>query len=189
MANSNNSVITGKLRGTLGKELVFREWDGKTVVAKAPKARKGPATAPQLKIQENFTLAAKYATSVMEGTDQGIRDAYTARLNPRQNLFSRAVADFMSPPVVKNIGTSEYTGVVGSAITIRAVDDFRVTGVLVEIFAASGTLLEKGNAIQLNNGIDWTYRTTQANAVLAGSKINVIATDVPGNTGTLAVTL
>ncbi len=62
MANSNNSVITGKLRGTLGKELVFREWDGKTVVAKAPKARTGPATAPQLKIQENFTLAAKYAT-------------------------------------------------------------------------------------------------------------------------------
>jgi hypothetical protein len=189
MANSNNSVITGKFRGTIGKELVFREWDGKTVVAKAPKARKGLATDAQLKIQENFTLAAKYATSVMEGTDQGIRDAYTARLNPRQNLFSRAVADFMSPPVVKNIGTGAYSAVVGSTITIRAVDDFRVTGVLVEIFAASGTLLEKGNAVQQNNGIDWTYTTTQANAVLAGSKISAIATDVPGNTGTLAVTL
>ena len=108
MANSNNSVITGKFRGTIGKELVFREWDGKTVVAKAPKARTGPATAAQLKIQENFMLAAKYATSVMEGTDQGIRDAYAARLKPRQNLFSRAVADFMSPPVVKTIGTSAY---------------------------------------------------------------------------------
>ena len=34
MANSNNSVITGKFRGSLGKELVFRDWDGKTVVAK-----------------------------------------------------------------------------------------------------------------------------------------------------------
>ena len=42
MANSNNSVITGKFRGTLGKELVFREWEGKTVVAKAPKKRTGP---------------------------------------------------------------------------------------------------------------------------------------------------
>jgi hypothetical protein len=189
MANSNNSVITGKFRGTIGKELVFREWDGKTVVAKAPKARTGPATAAQLKIQENFMLAAKYATSVKEGTDQGIRDAYSAALKPRQNLFSRAVADFMSPPVVKTIGSSAYTGVVGSTITIRAVDDFRVTGVLVEIFAVSGTLLEKGNAVQQTNGIDWTYTTTQANAVLAGSKISAIATDVPGNTGTLAVTL
>jgi hypothetical protein len=189
MANSNNSVITGKFRGTIGKELVFREWDGKTVVAKAPKARTGPATPAQLKIQENFTLAAKYATSVMEGTDQGIKDAYTARLNPRQNLFSRAVADFMSPPVVKTIGTSAYTGVIGSTITIRAVDDFRVTGVLVEIFAASGTLLEKGNAMQLTNGVDWIYTATLANATLTGSKINAIATDVPGNTGTLSVTL
>ncbi len=189
MANSNNSVITGKFRGTIGKELVFREWDGKTVVAKAPKARTGPGTAAQLKIQENFTLAAKYARSVKDGTDQGIRDAYTAALKPRQNLFSRAVADFMSPPVVKSIDTSAYSGVVGSAFKIRAVDDFRVTGVQVEIFTASGTLLEKGNAVQSTNGVDWIYTATLANATLTGSKINAIATDVPGNTGTLAVTL
>jgi hypothetical protein len=158
-------------------------------VAKAPKARTGPATAPQLKIQENFTLAAKYARSVKEGTDQGIRDAYAAVLKPRQNLFSRAVADFMSPPVVKSINTSTYNDVVGSTITIRAVDDFRVTGVRVEIFAASGTLLENGNAVQQTNGVDWTYTTTQANALPAGSKISAIATDFPGNTGTRVVTL
>ena len=189
MANSNNGIIAGKLRGTLGKELVFREWEGKTVVAKAPKKRTGPGTAAQLKIQENFLLAAKYATSVVEGKDQGIKDAYNAARKPRQNLFSRAAADFMSPPVVKTIDTIAYNGVVGSTIKIRAIDDFRVTGVLVEIFAASGTLLEKGNAVQQNNGIDWTYTTTQANAMLAGSKINAIATDVPGNTGTKEVTL
>ena len=189
MANSNNSVITGKLRGTLGKELVFREWDGKTVVAKAPKARTGPATAAQLQIQENFMLAAKYARSVMKGTDQGIRDAYAAALKPRQNLFSRAVADFMSFPVVKTIDASSYTGVVGNTIRIRATDDFRVTGVLVEIFAASGALLEKGNAVQQINGVDWTYTATQANSPLTGSKISAIASDVPGNEGTLQVTL
>jgi hypothetical protein len=189
MANSNNSVITGKFRGTLGKELVFREWEGKTVVAKAPKKRRGPGTAAQLKIQETFLLAAKYARSVMKGTDQGIKDAYNAARRPRQNLFSRAAADFMSPPVVNSIDTIAYNGVVGSTIKIRAVDDFRVTGVLVEIFAASGTVLEKGNAIQQINGLDWNYTTTQANAVLAGSKISAIATDVPGNTGTLVVVL
>ena len=47
MANSNNSVITGKFRGALGKELVFREWEGKTVVAKAPKRRQGDSTPGQ----------------------------------------------------------------------------------------------------------------------------------------------
>jgi hypothetical protein len=69
------------------------------------------------------------------------------------------------------------------------VDDFRVTGVQVEIQAANGTLLEKGNAVQQVNGVDWTYTATQANNLLTGSKINAIATDVPGNTGTLAITL
>ena len=69
MANSNNSVITGKLRGTLGKELVFREWEGKTVVAKAPKGREGDPTPAQAQTQERFLLASRYARAVMRGQD------------------------------------------------------------------------------------------------------------------------
>ena len=189
MANSNNSVITGKLRGSLGKELVFRDWEGKTVVAKAPKARTGDSTPGQVQTQENFLLASKYGKAVMLGQDQGIRDAYTAALRPRQNLYSRALEDFLSPQVVKSIATTNYTGVIGSNIAVRAVDDFRVTGVQVEIYAASGALLEKGNAVQQVNGVDWTYTATQVNNPLAGSKIKAIATDVPGNQGTLEITL
>jgi hypothetical protein len=189
MANSNNSVITGKLRGTLGKELVFREWQGKTVVAKAPKARKGDPTPGQVQAQETFLLASIYGKAVMDGQDQGIKDAYTAALRPRQNLFARAVQDFLSPPVVKTIGTGNYTGIVGSKITVRAVDDFRVIGVRVEISAANGSLLEKGDAVQQVNGVDWIYTATQANNPLTASKIKAIATDVPGNEGTLELTL
>jgi hypothetical protein len=189
MAHSNNSVITGKLSGTIGKELVFRDWEGKTVVAKAPKARVRAPGPDQLQRQEKFLLASRYAKAVKDGTDQGIKDAYTAALRPRQNLFSRALEDYMSPPEVKSVNTSAYTGIAGSTITVRAVDDFHVTGVQVEIFAANGTLLEKGNAVQQTNGLDWTYTATQANAAMTGSKINAIATDVPGNTGTKAITL
>jgi hypothetical protein len=189
MANSNNSVITGKLRGALGKELVFREWEGKTVVAKAPKSREGDPTPAQAQIQERFLLASRYAKSIVKGEDQGIRDAYTEALRPRQNLYSRALEDFMSPPDVRSIGTRNYTGASGSRITVRAVDDFRVTGVHVEIHAANGTLLEEGNAEQNANGIDWTYTAKQANNLLTGSKIKAIASDVPGNEGTLEVTL
>ncbi len=125
----------------------------------------------------------------MKGQDQGIRDAYAAALRPRQNLYSRAVEDLMSPPVVKSIGNRNYTGVSGSTITIRALDDFRVTAVQVEIYAAGGSLLEKGNAVQQVNGVDWTYTATQANNPLTASKIKAIATDVPGNEGTMEITL
>ena len=78
MANSNKSVITGKFRGSLGKELVFRQWEGKTVVAKAPGSREGDPTAAQAQTQERFLLASRYGLAVMNGQDQGIRDAYIA---------------------------------------------------------------------------------------------------------------
>jgi hypothetical protein len=45
MAHANNSIITGKFKGSPGKEPVFRDWDGKTIVAKSPKARTGDLTA------------------------------------------------------------------------------------------------------------------------------------------------
>ena len=189
MANANNSVITGKFRGTLRKELVFREWDGKTITAKAPKSREGDPTPAQAQVQVKFLLASRYARAVVKGDDQGIKDAYTAALRPRQNLYSRAVEDFMSPPVVNSISTGKYTGANGSQIMVRAVDDFRVTAVQVEIYTANGALLEKGNAEQQVNGIDWTYTATQANNPLTGSKIKAIATDVPGNEGMLELVL
>jgi len=57
MAHANNSPITGKFRGSPGKELVFREWDGNTVVAKSRKSRSGDPTDVQAEIQEKFLVA------------------------------------------------------------------------------------------------------------------------------------
>src|SRR5690348_1206064 len=129
MAHSNNSVITGKFQGSLGKELVFREWDGKTVVAKAPKRKNKDFTARQLEVQEKFLMATRYAKSVMENADKSLFDAYAAALRPRQNVYSRALEDFATLPEVKTITTRNYKGAIGDKIVIRAVDDFRVTGV------------------------------------------------------------
>ncbi|MBO9204773.1 MULTISPECIES: hypothetical protein [Niastella] len=189
MAHSNNSLVTGKLRGSLGKELVFREWAGKTVVAKAPKKRKGEPTAKQVEIQEKFLIASRYAKAIVESADKSMAEAYAAVLKPRQNVYSRALEDFMSPPIVKSIDTRDYKGTAGNKIVVRAIDDFRVVDVQVEIYAANGTLLETGKAIQAIYGLDWTYTATQANTPLAGTKIKAIATDVPGNDGILDVSL
>jgi hypothetical protein len=191
MAHSNNSLTTGKLSGTLGKELVFREWEGKTVVAKAPGKRKGDPTAKQAETQQKFLIASRYARSVIKSQDKSMATAYAAVLKPRQNVYSRAVEDYMSPPVVDNINTRNYKGAVGDKIAVLAIDDFRVVSVRVEIYAASGVLLEAGNAEPSMDGfdVDWTYTATQANNLLAGSKIKAIATDVPRNEGMLEVSL
>jgi hypothetical protein len=189
MASVNNSIVTRKFKGLLGDEVVFRQWEGKTVVAKAPEAREGEPTPAQAQLQERFFVASRYAKSVIKNADKSLAEAYAAVLRPRQNVYSRALEDFMSIPEVKSIDVRKYKGVIGGKIETRAIDDFRVKGVRVEVYAANGTLLEEGDAEQNLNGIDWTYTATQANNLLTGSKIKAIATDVPGNEGILEVTL
>jgi hypothetical protein len=189
MAHSNNSLVTGKLKGTLGKELVFRDWEGKTVVAKAPKKREGDPTAKQAEIQQKFLLASRYARAIIKSTDKSMAEAYATVLRPRQNVYSRALEDFLNPPDVLSINTRNYKGIAGNTIVVRAIDDFRVVSVQVEIYSANGTLLEEGKAEQDKYGLDWMYTATQANATLAGTKITAIATDVPGNEGILVVSL
>ena len=187
MAILNNSIIASQLSGLLGEEVVFRQWDGQTIVAKAPKARTKPYSPEELQRQENFALANKYAREILK--DEQMKAGYTAALRPRQHAINRAVQDFMISPEVKNIDASRYTGMAGSSVSVRAIDDFRVISVKVEIFTASDTLLEQGSATVQENSFDWIYAATQTNSTLAGTKIRATATDNPGNEGTLEITL
>jgi hypothetical protein len=189
MAHANNNIITGNLKGSVGKQLVFRQWEGKTIVSKFPKSRTGNPTPAQAEITEKFQLASRYAKSVLSNANQSLAQAYATALKPRQNVYSRALEDFLSAPVVKNIDTRNYSGAEGEKIVIRALDDYRVTTVRVEIRDAEDRIIDTGNAVQDLNGIDWTYAATYGNAVLPGTKIRAIATDVPGNEGMLEVTL
>ena len=188
MAFAENRTIAGALRGSLGKELVFREWDGKIIVSKYS-ASTVESTRAQAKTREKFSLASKYAKSVLRNPDNALAEAYAAVLKPRQNVYSRALEDFMSPPVVKLIDTSNYNGNVGSMIIVHAVDDFRVTGVTAEIFSTGGTLLEYGEAIIDTNSLNWVFTCTKINNLVPGMIIKATATDIPGNTGSLELTL
>ena len=184
-----NSIVSGKFSGILGKEIVFRDWAGKTVVAKAPKSRKGAPSVKQAEIQKRFLYASRYAKAIVTNADQSMADAYALKLRPRQNPYSRAVEDFMSSPVVENIDLRNYAGAIGNKLKVRAIDDFRVVSVRLEIYAANGTQLEAGDATLDLNGIDWTYTVTQPNSLLANSRVIAIATDVPGNEGAMEVTV
>jgi hypothetical protein len=189
MAHSDNSVLMRKLRGLLGKELVFRDWAGKTVVSKAPKKRTAPSSPEQAATNVKFLLASRYAKTITTSEDQAMAEAYALVLKPRQNVYSRALEDFLASPKIKFIKTHNYNGIPGDKILIRATDDFRVISTVVEIYTADGAFLEMGNAVQNPNGIDWTYTATLDNTQLAGSKIKAIATDVPANEGIKEITL
>ena len=87
MAHSNNSVITGKFKGSLGKEIVFRNWDGKTVVAKAPEHKQGVPMLNRMLIQLIF------AVFFCEGKGHLLQTS----LNKRHHRQSRLYVHFSRP--------------------------------------------------------------------------------------------
>lgn len=185
----NSSMVTKKLRGALGDELVFRRWQGDSIVAAAPEKRDTEPTAKQLEVQKRFLLASQYAKAILNSPDQTMAQAYARVLRKRQNVYCRAAEDYMKSPEVEIINADNYHGAINDKIVVTAVDDFRVTDVQVEIYAPDGTLLEKESADQNTDGGTWTYTTQRVNNLLPGCKIKAIATDVPGNKGVLEVTL
>jgi hypothetical protein len=81
------------------------------------------------------------------------------------------------------IDTGAYSGRPGDAIAVYAVDDFGVRQVFVTIQATNGGIVEEGVAAAQAGG-RWVYIATAANAVLAGCRVVVQASDLPGNTAT-----
>ncbi len=172
--------FTRGISGKVSHDMVFRSQRGNTVLYVNPKRRAG-FTLKQQEAQVRFKEATLYGKRILK--DIVLRAEYQ-ELGNRQgsnNAYQAAVGDYLSKPVVSYIDAVGYSGKVGDAITVRAVDDFEVMSVRVSIFNADGTLLETGLALPEENGIEWVFLATVANTNVVGSKLEVTATDRPGN--------
>ncbi len=178
MAESIN-VITHGMSGMIGDVIVFRQRAGKTFTSAAPRPTEHKPSAAELQHRQQFQEAIIYGKQAL--TDTKLKEEYQAQAKPGQSAFNVAVADLLHAPDIDTVDLSNYMGKVGDTITIRATDDFMVTGVTISISDADGTLVEKGAAVLGSNGLDWVYTATVANLNLSGDKIVVLATDLPGN--------
>ncbi|GET34717.1 hypothetical protein PbJCM13498_35800 [Prolixibacter bellariivorans] len=179
MAKVGNNIVTTGLSGKLGNLIVFRNVNGKTIVAAAPRERTVEPSEAQLNNQNHFQEAVIYGKSATK--DETMKAAYEAAAKEGQSAYNVAVADFMKAPQINEVDLSNYTGQPDSYILVRATDDFNVAEVTVTIQNADGTEVESGTA-QLEPGtIWWRYTATATNESLDGDKIMIRATDVPGN--------
>ena len=185
MSQSTNNIVTEGLSGKV-YQLVFKQWFGRTIVAKRPR-KFTTVTSNQLNIRENFKKAATYAKAAI--TDAVLKLAYKAKAKPGQTAYNMAFADFFNLPEIGDIDSSGYNGVVGSKLIAGVKDDFKVVSVKVIIEKSNGTLLEEGDASILTDGLHWEYKSTVQNATVAGTKISFIATDMPGHSITKLKTL
>ena len=180
MAESENNIVTHGLSGKVGNTLVFRQRAGKTVVASPPHHTNKPVSNPQVLQRQKFQEAVIYGKIAIK--DIATKAAYEAAAASGISAFNIAVADMLNAPDIELIDLSAYHGNIGDKITVKATDDFKVTGVTVGIYKTDGTLIEKGSAIAGTNGLLWVYNATVANsASITGDKIVVDVTDTPGN--------
>lgn len=99
--------------------------------------------------------------------------------------FDVAFADFLNAPSIDSIDLSEYSGRVGSRITIVVLDDFAVSSVYVKIQNSDGSIADEGFAAPGLFSTEWIFTASQDNPELTGDKITITATDLPGNDTTL----
>lgn len=167
----------------LGKVVVYREHRGKLVMSNRPK-RTGILTPNQVQAKSRFLGAVKYAKKQM--ADPVSKQEYQPSPDSRfTSAYSRAVADFLTAPVISHVDVSRYQGAVGDKILIKASDDFKVTSVHVSILKPDGTLLEQGDAVLQDDSVDeYEYVATVAFPKAAGTKVIVAVRDKPANVTT-----
>ena len=184
----NNDLVRGA-RGNFAKQFVYKKRGNNTHIARMPAVNKnGISTPAQAGLRERFSSASLYAKGAVSNPE--LKKEYQKKPSPGATAFNMALRDYFKPPVVKSIDPSNYDGNVGSGLIVSAKDDFRVVAVSVSIRTAAGVLLEEG-AAQLNpvNLNQWIYTATVENAALAGTLITATASDLPGNSASLEISL
>lgn len=180
MAHVKKNVVTEGLSGKLGNNIVFRNRGGKTVVSVTPEKKKWQPTEAQHQHTRRFRQAIAYGKQALQ--DPATKAAYEARAKNGQSAFNVAVADYLNAPDMYEADFGTYQGAKGSQLVLPVVDDHLVTEVTVALYNQAGALVEEGPATLHDNGVDWLYTTQKQNANVAGSKLIVRASDLPGNT-------
>lgn len=178
MARSTNNLITLGLHGLIGDMLVFRTRNGKTFVSAKPKERTGELSEAQQAHNSKFQQATLYAKAIT--ADPFMKEAYREASKSGAPAYNVAVADFFHAPDIHSVDLSNYSGKIDDTIAIIVSDDFRVKEVTVKIINADGTVVEQGSA-DLVSADTWLYRAKAENISLDGDKIEIKASDLPGN--------
>lgn len=189
MAKSENNEVMYGARGKVGNLVVFKNFaNDRTIISKRRRKVDNPRYSQAQEVtKDTFRDAVIYAKGAIG--DPVLLAFYKQYAKPGSSAYNMALADFCKLPEIKTINTSNYQGTVGDLITVRAVDNFKITSLKVTIFSADDELLETGLAVMAPNNADWVYHTTSPNLELPNTVIKVEATDTPGHVSLLEKTI
>jgi len=166
--------------GTIGK-LVYREVDGKTIVALRPKRRKGPPSEAALAHQQRFKRASRWAKAVLLDDEKA---PFYRALGKKMKItaYAAAMSDFLKSPTIEELDLSFYAGQAGQRIKFTAEDNGSVVNAMVTISDGDTHVFESGQATEVDPGTGyWTYGAITT--IPAGTHVTVTVkvSDRPGN--------
>lgn len=178
MANGNRSIVVGRLSGSIGDELTFKNTASGSVVSKKIKAYQQPYTDSQKDVQRQFKRAVAYAKHAIG--DPQLNPVYQAAARRGRSAYNVAYMDAYTPPVIDRLSYAKYSGDLGSTLGIDITNVVStLASVKVVISKADGTVVESGDAVSYRSG--WLYTATAVNDAVPGSLISVTATDLAEN--------
>ncbi|MFH1081438.1 MAG: hypothetical protein V1766_14480, partial [Pseudomonadota bacterium] len=181
MSNTTSNAITKNYSGKFGNQFVFRNRNGKSILAALPVRTGDSPTEAQQNVRRKFTNASHYAKQIL--LDPEMLAAYSAKANDGQSPYLVAMSDYLRSPSVDEIDVEKYAGNPGDLVRVQASDDFKVTEVSLRIIDANGDVIEAGPCQLDTLGIWWEYTATVTVASLPGVEIIATARDIPGHTG------
>jgi hypothetical protein len=113
--------------------------------------------------------------------DPELNAAYAAKAKKGRTARHVAISDYFHAPDIEAVDLSGYHGKPGDVIRIEVTDNFAVKEVKVVITNPDGSLVEEDFATPGAIGYEWTYKATADNADLDGDRIDIYASDTPGN--------
>lgn len=93
MATHSNNLITFGLKGALGKQVVFRQRNGKTFMSAYPDMSKRKLSAKQKKVGETMGLAAEYALDIMADVEK-LKEAQFRLDLPKNRMYNALVKEY-----------------------------------------------------------------------------------------------
>lgn len=188
MAKQRNNMVMRSTQGMVGGQIVFKRRAGRGYVSAPPEVNENrKPTNNQEAAQSKFKRSIQYAAIAVKSPE--LKTAYQKVALRGQSAQNVAFKDAYFGPVILGLLTQGYTGGIGNIIVVHAQDNFKVNNVTVSIRNSNDELIEAGAASMNEDGISWTYTTTQANPNLSGTKIKASAFDIPENEGTLEAIL
>jgi hypothetical protein len=181
MARSNNNILTKGLSGMIGKQIVFRTWNGKTFISVAPKKPKKQSVV-QKENRSKFKRATIYAKSMMKDPIKKAEYKEIAKRLQLPNAYTAAITDYMRNPQIEALDLANYSGKADEAIKVTvSKKGFEIQEVEVTVVDQIGEVIEEGKAVK-GPGNEWTYKTTNNNKEKGSSKFLIKVRDRTGNT-------